>query len=60
MRRAILIAGLLATRVLAQNTFTWQQVKDRFEATNPTMLAARIGIDESKAQETTEIGRAHV
>ena len=53
MRRAILIAGLLATRVLAQNTFTWQQVKDRFEATNPTMLAARIGIDESKAQETT-------
>ena len=53
MRRAILIAGLLATRVLAQNTFTWQQIKDRFEATNPTMLAARIGIDESKAQETT-------
>ena len=53
MRRAILIGGLLATRVLAQNTFTWQQVKDRFEATNPTMLAARIGIDESKAQETT-------
>jgi outer membrane protein, heavy metal efflux system len=53
MRRAILIAGLLATRVLAQNTFTWQQVKDQFQATNPTLLAGRTGIEEAKAQEVT-------
>ena len=53
MRRAILIAGFLAAPVLAQNTFTWQQIKDRFEATNPTLRAGRIGIDEAKAQETT-------
>src|SRR5260370_20672611 len=51
MRRAILIAGLLATRMLAQNVFTWQQIKDRFEATNPTLQAGRIGIDEVRAQE---------
>ena len=47
------IAGAVPGGAFAQNTLNWQQVKDRFEATNPTMLAARIGIDESKAQETT-------
>jgi cobalt-zinc-cadmium efflux system outer membrane protein len=47
------IAGAVPGGAFAQNALTWQQVKDRFEATNPTMLAARIGIDESKAQETT-------
>ena len=53
MRGAILIAGLLALRGLAQNAFTWQQIKARFEDTNPTLRAARIGIDESRAQEVT-------
>ena len=53
MRRAIVTAGLLATGAFAQNTFTWQQIKQRFEDTNPTLRAARIGIDESKAQEVT-------
>jgi cobalt-zinc-cadmium efflux system outer membrane protein len=53
MRRSILIAGLLAPRMLAQNTYTWQQLKDKFEATNPTLLANRISIDEAKAQEIT-------
>ena len=42
----------------AQNTppphaYTWQEIRDKFEATNPTLLAARIGIDESKADEIT-------
>ena len=53
MRHAILIAGLLAERVFAQHPLTWQQIKDRFEDTNPALRAARIGIDESKAQEVT-------
>ncbi|HLK61949.1 MAG TPA: TolC family protein [Bryobacteraceae bacterium] len=52
-RRSILIMGLLATRMLAQNTYTWQQIKERFEATNPTLRADRIGIDEAKTQEVT-------
>jgi cobalt-zinc-cadmium efflux system outer membrane protein len=51
--RAILIAALVTTIVHAQNVFTWQQVKDRFENTNPTLQAAQIGINESKAQEIT-------
>jgi cobalt-zinc-cadmium efflux system outer membrane protein len=53
MRRAVLIAAMLTTRVSAQTAFTWQQIKERFEATNPTLRAGQIGIDESKAQEIT-------
>jgi cobalt-zinc-cadmium efflux system outer membrane protein len=53
MRRAILIAALLTTRVAAQNAFDWQQIKDKFKAVNPTLRAGQIGIDESKAQEIT-------
>jgi outer membrane protein, heavy metal efflux system len=32
---------------------TWEQVKDRFEQNNPTLLADKLNIDESKAQEIT-------
>jgi cobalt-zinc-cadmium efflux system outer membrane protein len=32
---------------------TWEQVRERFEQNNPTMLAGKLGIDESKAQEIT-------
>jgi outer membrane protein, heavy metal efflux system len=35
------------------HAYTWQEIRDKFEATNPTLLAARIGIDESKADEIT-------
>jgi cobalt-zinc-cadmium efflux system outer membrane protein len=38
---------------LAQRNFTWQEIRDKFEATNPTLRALAIGIDESKAQEIT-------
>jgi cobalt-zinc-cadmium efflux system outer membrane protein len=38
---------------LAQRSFSWQEIRDRFEATNPTLRALQIGIDESKAQEIT-------
>ena len=37
----------------AAGPLTWQQVKTRFIATNPTLLAARMGIEEAKAQEIT-------
>jgi len=32
---------------------TWENVKDRFERNNPTLLADQLNIDESKAQEIT-------
>ena len=50
--------GLFATAVLAESGFaqkplTWQEVRERFEAANPTLRAGQIGLDESKAQEIT-------
>ena len=51
---ALLIVGSLAKSAHAQQqSFTWQQIRDKFEATNPTLLADKLNIDESKAQEIT-------
>ncbi len=43
----------LTQNMLAQTAFTWQQIKDKFEAANPTLKAAQLNIDESKAAEIT-------
>jgi outer membrane protein, heavy metal efflux system len=53
-----LCLGLLAVVVsaspgFAQKALTWQEVRDKFEAANPTLQAGQIGIDESRAQEIT-------
>jgi cobalt-zinc-cadmium efflux system outer membrane protein len=37
----------------APSPLTWEQVRQRFEQNNPTLLAGKLGIDESKAQEIT-------
>ena len=37
---AILAAAFLPGAALAQTAFTWQQIKDKFEAANPTLKAA--------------------
>ena len=51
---ALLITGFLAQSAHAQQqSFTWQQIRDKFEAANPTLLADKLNIDESKAQEIT-------
>lgn len=34
-------------------SWTWENVKDRFEQNNPTLLADKLNIDESRAQEIT-------
>jgi cobalt-zinc-cadmium efflux system outer membrane protein len=51
------IGALLATisvhSGLAQGALTWAELRDKFEETNPTLIAGRIGIDESKAAEIT-------
>jgi outer membrane protein, heavy metal efflux system len=55
--RTICVLGfclfIVCTPVEAQQVLTWQQIKEKFEAANPTLRAGRIGIDESKAQEIT-------
>jgi cobalt-zinc-cadmium efflux system outer membrane protein len=60
MKRVLsrLFVGLFAAAVLAESGFaqrplTWQEIRDKFEAANPTLRAGQIGIDESKAQEIT-------
>lgn len=50
---AFLLAGCARQCALAQRTLTWQELRDEFEKTNPTLRAARIGIEESQAQEVT-------
>jgi cobalt-zinc-cadmium efflux system outer membrane protein len=48
----VLSAGW-ASRAQAQKALTWDEVRQRFEANNPTLRAGQIGVDESKAQEIT-------
>jgi len=48
-----LAVALLPASVFAQTAFTWQQIKDRFEDSNPTLRAARLNVDESRAAEIT-------
>lgn len=47
------IAGLMQTAAFAQTTYTWQQIKEKFEAMNPILKAAQLNIDESRAAEIT-------
>ena len=47
------LALSLAHAGFAQPALTWPEVRAKFEAANPTLRAAQIGIDESKAQEVT-------
>jgi outer membrane protein, heavy metal efflux system len=51
--RAILVAGLSPAMAFCQSTYTWQQIKDKFVAENPTLKAAALSIDESRAAEIT-------
>jgi len=49
----LLTVLLLASAALAQTPLSWQEVRAKFEANNPTLRAGQIGIDESRANEIT-------
>lgn len=49
----LLLAAALVENSFAQGALTWQDVRNKFEASNPTLRAGQIGIDESRAQEIT-------
>jgi len=56
VQRLCLVAILtlsLSGRSPAQNALTWQEVRDKFEAANPSLKIGQIGIDESRADEIT-------
>ncbi len=55
-RRLAIGCALLAssaTVLLAQRTLTWEDAKRELRASNPNLSAARIGIEQSRADETT-------
>src|SRR5579871_765241 len=58
MRRLLwqtsLLLALLSPMTLAQSRIlTWEQVRDQFEASNPTLLADKLSVEESRAQQIT-------
>jgi outer membrane protein, heavy metal efflux system len=49
---ALMLCGASAL-AQTQISLTWEQVRERFEQSNPTLLADKLSIDESRAQEIT-------
>ena len=47
------LVGIFPAFASGQTTFTWAQIMDRFEKANPTLKAAQLNIDESRAEEIT-------
>jgi outer membrane protein, heavy metal efflux system len=49
----LFLAAVSARSAWAQKAMTWQEIRDKFEAANPSLRAGQIGVDESRAQEIT-------
>jgi outer membrane protein, heavy metal efflux system len=49
----LFLAVISARSAWAQKAMTWQEIRDKFEAANPSLRAGQIGVDESRAQEIT-------
>jgi outer membrane protein, heavy metal efflux system len=49
----LLLACLPASLRAQTHVFTWQEVRDKFQESNPTLRAAQIGIEESRAEQIT-------
>ncbi len=47
------LVGFLSTAAVAQKILTWDEAKRELEASNPTLRASQIGIQESRADEIT-------
>jgi cobalt-zinc-cadmium efflux system outer membrane protein len=49
----LLLVFFPANQAYAQTPFTWEQIRDKFEQTNPTLLSDAVNIDEARAEEIT-------
>src|ERR1022692_4824390 len=49
----VLMAAGLVSDAQAPRAFTWAELRAKFQAANPNLMASQIGIDESKANEVT-------
>jgi cobalt-zinc-cadmium efflux system outer membrane protein len=52
-RTLVLLTSMGVVAQTIPSPMTWEQVRHRFEQDNPTLLAGKLNIDESKAQEIT-------
>lgn len=52
-RLILLIAAIVPAAAGGQTPLTWEQIKEKFAAANPTLKAAQLNIDESRAAEIT-------
>jgi outer membrane protein, heavy metal efflux system len=51
---SLVLAGIgLCAPGWAQQAWTWEKVRERFQLNNPTLLAGKLNIEESKAEEIT-------
>ena len=50
---SLALAGSLAAPLCAQKAWTWAELRDRFQASNPTFHAAQLNVDEARDQEIT-------
>lgn len=50
---AWLILGFSGINALAQQPFTWNEVRERFRQNNPNLLSGQLNIEESRANEIT-------
>ena len=54
LQKWCLLMAMLGSNAFGQpQSLNWAQIRDRFQASNPTLRAAQISIDESRAQEIT-------
>ena len=51
--RTLIFLSSVGVMAQAQLPMTWNQVRQRFEQNNPTLMAGQLNIDELKAQEIT-------
>jgi cobalt-zinc-cadmium efflux system outer membrane protein len=52
-RTAVFITIATAPCMWPQQAYTWEQIRERFRTTNPTLIAAQENVDESRAEEIT-------
>lgn len=52
-KRVALFVLLLQIAALGQTALSWEEIKAKFEAANPTLKAAQLDVDESRAAEIT-------
>jgi len=53
LQLVLIVVCLGGVAVAQKQVFSWEQIREKFEMANPTLLASRLNIDELKAEEIT-------